>query len=158
MTIPDSTYYTQTYAYDLIWKPLEEELENVKNIYFAPSGELHRIGIEYVPASQTENISDKYSLHRLSSTRQLTLIQDGTKGERSILYGGINYDENTNVAPDVSASSAGGVRRIGVIYQSNVDSLLLRSSYEYLEGTKREVDQIADQMKRHQIHFRSLPL
>ena len=153
MGIPDSTYYTRTSTYDLIWKPLEEELENVKNIYFAPSGELHRIGIEYVPVSQTENISDRYSLHRLSSTRQLALIQDGTKGEQSILYGGINYDENTNATPHVSTSSVGGVRGANIIYRSNVDSLLLRSSYEYLEGTKREVDQIADQMKQHQIHY-----
>ena len=153
MGIPDSTYYTRTSTYDLIWEPLEEELENVKIIYFAPSGELHRIGIEYVPVSQTENISDKYSLHRVSSTRQLALIQDGTKGEQSILYGGINYDENTNATPHVSTSSVGGVRGANIIYRSNVDSLLLRSSYEYLEGTKREVDQIADQMKRHQIHY-----
>ena len=153
MGIPDSTYYTRTGTYDLIWKPLEEELGNVHNIYFAPSGELHRIGIEYIPVSQTENISDKYSLHRLSSTRQLALIQDGTKGEQSILYGGINYDENTNATPHVSTSSVGGVRGANIIYRSNVDSLLLRSSYEYLEGTKREVDQIADQMKQHQIHY-----
>ena len=153
MAIPESAYYTQTSIYDLIWEPLEEELENVHNIYFSPSGELHRIGIEYLPINQTENISDKYSLHRLSSTRQLALIQDGIKGEKSILYGGINYDENTNVASNASTSSVGGVKGINVIYRSNVDSLLLRSSYEYLEGTKREVDQIADQMKQHQIHY-----
>ena len=151
--VPESAYYTQTDIYDLIWKPLEEELGNVHNIYFAPSGELHRIGIEYIPANLTENISDKYSLHRLSSTRQLALIQDNTKGEKSILYGGINYDENNSAVPDTSTSSVGGVRGINVIYRSNVDSLLLRSSYEYLEGTKMEVDQIANQMKQHQVHY-----
>ena len=153
MAIPDSSYYTWTSTYDLVWKPLEEELKNVNNIYFAPSGELHRIGIEYVPVSRTEIISDKYSLHRLSSTRQLALIQDDTKGEKSILYGGINYDESSNDTQSISTSSVGGVRGIDVKYRSNVDSLLLRSSYEYLEGTKREVDQIADQMKQHQIYY-----
>ena len=151
--VPESAYYTQTDIYDLIWKPLEEELENVHNIYFASSGELHRIGIEYIPANLTENISDRYSLHRLSSTRQLALIQDNTKGEKSILYGGINYDENNSAVLDTSTSFVGGVRGINVIYRSNVDSLLLRSSYEYLEGTKMEVDQIANQMKQHQIHY-----
>jgi tetratricopeptide (TPR) repeat protein len=151
MAIPDSSYYTQTSTYDLIWKPLEKELENVNDIYFAPSGELHRIGIEYLPVSRTENISDKYSLHRLSSTRQLALIQEGTKGEQNILYGGINYDERTNAVPDNSTSSDGSYRRIE--YRANVDSLSLRSSFDYLEGTKRETDQIADQMKQHQIHY-----
>ncbi|MBO7580697.1 MAG: tetratricopeptide repeat protein [Bacteroidaceae bacterium] len=151
--IPERDYYTQTSTYDLVWKPLEKELENIKNIYFSPSGELHRIGIEYVPINQTENMSDKYSLYRLSSTRQLAFIQDETKGEQNILYGGINYDESANVAPDVSISSVDSVRGIDAIYRSNVDSLLLRSSYEYLEGTKKEVDQIVDQMKQHQLHY-----
>ena len=150
--IPESDYYTQTSTYDLVWKPLEKELENIKNIYFSPSGELHRIGIEYVPINQTENMSDKYSLYRLSSTRQLAFIQDETKGEQNILYGGINYDESANAAPDVSIS-VDSVRGIDAIYRSNVDSLLLRSSYEYLEGTKKEVDQIVDQMKQHQLHY-----
>ena len=153
MAIPERDYYTQTSTYDLIWKPLEQELGNVHNIYFSPSGELHRIGIEYLPVSRTENINDKYLLHRLSSTKQLALIQDGIKGKQNILYGGINYDESTNATSDVSTSPAGAVRGIDAIFRSNVDSLLLRSSYEYLEGTKKEVDQIVDQMKQHQLHY-----
>ena len=153
MAIPEDIYFTQTDVSDLVWKPLKEELNGVHNIYFAPSGELHRIGIEYLPVSRTENINDKYSLHRLSSTRQLVLIQDGTKGEQNILYGGINYDERSNVVPDNFVSSESVVRGMDIIYRANVDSLSLRSSFDYLEGTKRETDQIADQMKQHQIHY-----
>ena len=33
--------------YNLIWKPLAEELKDVKNIYFSADRELHHIGIEY---------------------------------------------------------------------------------------------------------------
>ena len=153
MNIPASTYYTQQHTYDLIWKPLEEELKNVKNIYFSPSGELHRIGIEYVPVSKTENICDKYSLHRLSSTRHLALIQDDTKGEQSILFGGINYDERTEVVPNISTSSEGVFRGIDVMFRADVDSLSLRGSFDYLEGTKRETDEIANRMKQHQIRY-----
>lgn len=145
--IPDSIYYTHFNVSDLLWKPLEEELEGVRNIYFAPSGDLHRIGIEYLPISKTESISDVYKLHRLSSTRQLAVIQDETKGKKNILYGGINYDEKSNVVSTDSASTKGAVLRSA--YRSNVDSLSLRNSFEYLEGTKREADLIAEDMKQH---------
>lgn len=145
--IPESVYYTRSDVSDLVWKPLEEELEGVRNIYFAPSGDLHRIGIEYLPISKTENICDVYKLHRLSSTRQLAVIQDETKGKKNILYGGINYDEKSNTISTDSASTKEDVLRSA--YRSNVDSLSLRNSFEYLEGTKREADLIAEDMKQH---------
>lgn len=152
-TIPENVYYTQTDVFDIIWKPLEEELKGVKNIYFAPSGELHKIGIEYLPISKTENICDVYTLHRLSSTRQLAVVQDETKGKNTILYGGINYDEKSNIISTDSASTKEPVFRSAFIYMANVDSLSLRNSYDYLEGTKKETDLIAEDMKQHSIPY-----
>ena len=152
-SIPENVYYTQTDVSDLIWKPLEEELRGVRNIYFAPSGELHRIGIEYLLINKTKTIGDVYMLHRLSSTRQLAIIQDKTIGEKSILYGGINYDEKTNAVTTDTISTNESVLRSSFIYRANLDSLSLRNSYEYLEGTKREADLIAEDMKRHSIPY-----
>ena len=151
--IPKDDYYTQTDVSDLVWKPLVEELKGVKNIYFAPSGELHRIGMEYLPISKTENISEVYTLHRLSSTRQLAVIKDETKGKNSILYGGINYDEKTSLISTDSSYTKESVNRNAYTYRANVDSLSLRNSFEYLEGTKREADQIAEDMKQHGVPY-----
>jgi CHAT domain-containing protein len=148
--IPKDIYYTQTYISDLVWKPLEEELRGVRNIYFAPSGELHRIGIEYLPIRNTERICNVYTLHRLSSTRQLAVIQDETEGKNTILYGGLDYDEKTNA---ISTDSTKGIVLRSTFIRANVDSLSLRSSFEYLEGTKKEADMIADDMKRHRISY-----
>ena len=150
--ISEDVYYTQTDVSNLIWKPLEEELKGVRNIYFAPSGELHRIGIEYLPISKTENISEAYSLHRLTSTRQLAIIRDKSEGKKSILYGGINYDEKSRTILTDSTSVDGAVLRYA-FSRANVDSLSLRSSFDYLEGTKREADMIADNMKQHRIPY-----
>jgi CHAT domain-containing protein len=151
--IPENVYYTQTNVSDIIWKPLEEELKCVKDIYFAPSGELHKIGIEYLPISKTENICDVYTLHRLSSTRQLAVVQDESKGKNTILYGGINYDEKSNIISTDSASIKEPVLRSAFTYRANVDSLSLRNSYDYLEGTKKEADLIAEDMKQHSIPY-----
>lgn len=151
--VPENVYYTQTDVADLVWKPLEEELEGVKNIYFSPSGELHRIGIEYLPVSKTENINDVYTFHRLSSTRQLAIIQDETKGENTILYGGINYDDKSKTISVDSTSAKGTVLRTAFSYRADVDSLSLRDSYDYLEGTKKETDLIVEDMKKHHIPY-----
>ena len=150
--IPENVYYTQTDVSDLVWKPLEEELKGVKNIYFAPSGELHRIGIEYLPINKTENISDEYTLYRLSSTRQIAAIPDETKGKNNILYGGLDYDEKSDAISIDSVSVKDPVLR-SVYSRANVDSLSLRSSFEFLEGTKKEADMIAKDMKLHNVPY-----
>ena len=151
--ITENIYYSQTDVSNLVWKPLKEELKGIRNIYFAPSGELHKIGIEYLPISKTENICDVYTLHRLSSTRQLAVVQDETKGKNTILYGGINYDEKSNIISTDSASPKEPVLRSAFTYRANVDSLSLRNSYDYLEGTKKEADLIAEDMKQHSIPY-----
>ena len=150
--ISEDDYYTKTDVYNLVWKPLEEELNGVKNIYFTPSGELHRIGIEFLPISKTENICDVYTFHRLSSSRQIAGIQDETEGKNSILYGGLDYDEKSNTITIDSVSAKGSVLR-SAICRANVDSLLLRSSFDYLEGTKKEADMIAADMKLHRVPY-----
>lgn len=150
--ISEDDYYKKTDVCNLIWKPLEEELNGVKNDYFAPSGELHRIGIEYLPINGTENICDTYTFHRLSSTRQIAGIQDETEGKNSILYGGLDYDEKSNTITIDSVSAKGSVLR-SAICRANVDSLLLRSSFDYLEGTKKEADMIAADMKLHRVPY-----
>lgn len=152
--IPDNVYYTQTDVSDLVWKPLNEELEGVRNIYFSPSGELHRIGIEYLPISETKNMGDVYTLYRLSSTRQLAVVQDKTKGKKTILYGGINYDEKSKTLSTDSVSAKGAALRSAFSYRTNADSLSLRNSYDYLEGTKREADLIAEDMKQHSVPYK----
>ena len=151
--IPEDVYYTRTDVSNLVWKPLEEELRGINSIYFAPSGDLHRIGIEYLPISETGNISDRFTIHRLSSTRQLAVIQDVTKGENNIIYGGINYDEKSSTISLESTSTNDPAFRDVLNYRANVDSLSLRSSIDYLEGTKREADMIAENMKQHRVPY-----
>ena len=143
-TIPGNSYYTQTKLYELIWKPLEGEFSEVKDVYFSPSGELHRIGIEYIPMSQTENICDRYNMHRMSSTRQLAVTQDEKRGENSVLYGGLRYEENLT-----ETTSKNKHADESFPFHANVDSLSLRGSYEYLLGTKEETDEIAADLERH---------
>ena len=99
----------------------------------------------------TENICDKFNLHRLSSTRQLAYIQDETKGDKSVLYGGLRYDaEVTNTdAPPTSGENRG----FSYVPRAIVDSLDIRGSYNYLPGTKEEADRIVSNLDSHSIPY-----
>lgn len=145
----NNNIYTSTDMYHLVWQPLEEELVGVKNIYFSPSGELHRIAIEYVPVTTTENICDRYNLRRLSSTRQLAIIRDETVGEKSVVYGGLIYDAlmSDTIIIDITE------RDFTYVPCSNLDSLKLRDSYDYLPGTKEEADSIVAYLSSHSFTY-----
>lgn len=144
--------YTSIDLYNLVWQPLEEEIAGVKNIYFSPSGELHRIPIEYVPVTTTENISDRYNLRRLSSTRQLACHQDETVGEKSVVYGGLKYD--VAIPNPITTDTVTGWKwDYAYVPRANVDSLNLRDSYDYLHGTKKETDSIAAYLVSHSFPY-----
>ncbi len=145
--INENTYYRSPSLSELIWGPLKEELTDVRNVYFSPSGELHRIGIEYLPLSGEEYVFDKYQMHRLSSTRQIVLDKKQSTRKQAVIYGGIDYDTSLNMALSDKGSST--ITQIPVFNMVHVDSLSVRGSREYLEGTKVEADNIAANLKQH---------
>lgn len=79
-------------AYNLIWGKLKPCLKDVSNIFFSPSGVLHRIAIEYLPDEDGLPINWQYNMYRLSSTRELIFAKP-VKNENltCTLWGDFNY-------------------------------------------------------------------
>ena len=78
---------------ELQWQPLEKELTEVKTIYFAPSGLLHRINLSAIPLSDGKTLGDQYQMIQLNSTRQLVVPHSkGDYNQEAILFGGIQYE------------------------------------------------------------------
>ena len=78
----------------LVWKPLDEMMQGVENVYFAPSGELYNIAIESVPTHEDRGqtlVGEHRNYYRLSSTRELALIKDENKWKKAAVYGGLQY-------------------------------------------------------------------
>ena len=50
-----------------------------ETIYFAPSGLLHQLAIEYLPYDENRTMSDVYNMVRLSSTREIVLNKQNTE-------------------------------------------------------------------------------
>ena len=145
--INKNSYYKTNLCSKLIWEPLKTEIEGVKNIFFSPSGELHKIGIEYLPLNEDEFIFNKYKIYRLSSTREIVLDHNKFTRKKAILYGGIDYDAlpySSDEKTDMNTNNY----IIGNMH-SQIDSLSLRGSMGYLEGTKRETDSICVNLEKH---------
>lgn len=76
-----------------IWKPiLSATGNNVKNIFFSPTGLLYQLPIESYLLSDAQFIGKAYCLYRMSSTRWLALNGNNEKGKDAVVYGGLDYD------------------------------------------------------------------
>ena len=145
--IPKNTYYKSSELAKLIWEPMEEELGGVKNIYFSPSGELHKIGIEYLPLDGNKYIFDKHQMYRLSSTRQIVLDKKRNTRKEAVLYGGIDYDATLEKSLAEKETAMSEIQ-VPNVCRLQVDSLSVRGSRQYLEGTKIETDSISEYLKQ----------
>ena len=126
--------------YEILWKPLEEELTGIKTIYYSPSGLLHRINLDAIPISETETLADKFQLIELNSTRQLVIVnQIKIANNDAVLFGGIQFEQDTTVQKEELMLAS---RSRGELSFSSVDSTLRGGSWNYLAGTEREVNSI----------------
>jgi len=81
--------------YQLIWQPLDKYLKNVQTIYYAPTGELHKVSFAALVTPSGKTLSDQFRLIQLSTT---DLLSEGRRNTIPIhdlaLYGGIDYGNN----------------------------------------------------------------
>ena len=145
--IDKTEYYGSTRLYDILWRPLQQELEGVENIYFSPISALHQIGIEYLPGME------HYNTYRLSSTREL-LSKRSNKSftMEAALYGGLKFELTSSERTALNHQK----QNDGVTAFRDVPDLVtLRAQrgaepdMPVLEGSVREVHDI-DSLMRHQ--------
>ncbi len=140
-----TSLYENKVGSKLIWGKLAPHLDGIENIYFAPDGILHQMAIEYFPDFENDGlISERYHLHRLSSTRELALNKkDGKRGSsEAVLYGGINYDTDVRTLEEESARQALSSTRSFTPYTTLSDSLTVRGGVKYLKYTLKESETI----------------
>ena len=138
------------HLYDIIWGKLESHFQLVENIFFAPTSLLHQINIEILQDINGKSINEKYNFYRLSSTRELSIIQPKIKYDSAILYGGLEYDMDTTSMIDLNKNYK---------YSSNIyatralllDSTL-RASFEILPASIHEVKNINNILKYNNIN------
>lgn len=145
-----TSIYTNKSASELTWGKLGPQLEGVENVYFAPDGILHQIAIEYLPDIDGEGmISDRFNLHRLSSTREIVVNRHNTPSKQAVVYGGIKYDTDVTMMETESRKYDRTRTRGFSAYYNLGDALALRGSLEYLDGSLTEAENINGMMKEN---------
>ncbi len=131
--------------YELIWKPLEKELMDVKKVYYSPTGLLHRLNLGAIPIQEDQTFSDRYQCIALNSTRQLAVENPRQyQKNEAVLYGGLQYDADSLVMKEGQMLAS---RSRGELSFNMTDSTLRGGSWNYLAGTDKEVNAIARIMK-----------
>ena len=135
--------YTDTALSKLIWGKLASELEDVKNIYFSPSGELHNIAIESMPhwdgSGSMMSDSSAFNIYRLSSTRELALKRTPVESSGAALYGGINYSAPVEAMGTPRQGNHGSVRVVADLPTADVASDQAHPGYRVVtldDGTR----------------------
>ena len=157
-------YINQLYAlgnpkkslYQLIWKPLEQELVGASTVYYSPSGLLHRLNLNAIPVltptlaqNKNQTLADRYQLIELGSTRQLVMaapktIVDTTNAKNTMaaqLYGSIQYEIDSSATKvayaDLSKNTSTAPRGIDF---GLADSTLRGGKWTYLKWTEVEIN------------------
>ncbi|MBK9109760.1 MAG: CHAT domain-containing protein [Saprospiraceae bacterium] len=132
--------YNLSKMYDLLWKPLETQLNGVKKIYFSPSGILHRLNFSAIPTADGKTLSDRFELVEMGSTRQLVIrTQIKIANNDVILFGGIQFEKDS-ASQNTELFQTSQFR--GELYFALVDSTLRGGTWNYLVGTEQEVNSI----------------
>ncbi len=131
--------------YNLVWKPLEASLKDIKTVYYAPSGKLNQVAFAAIPVDSTVLLSDKYNLHQVTSTRQVIKNVTATnKLQKIALFGGIQYElNNDQLAQIQNINTTTNYRSVFVS-----DSTQRSNTFGYLKGTYDEVKGIAKELKQ----------
>ena len=136
-------------AYSLIWAPLAPYLANVKTVYFSPAGHINKMAIEHL-YNGNKHFDAMYDVIRLTSTRQLCSKNPQYKYSKSVLYGGLRYDED-DATMIAESRNIRGDQPVQPNLFRGYDNSLTRKGWEYLPGTLEEVNQISSIISKSKI-------
>jgi CHAT domain-containing protein len=132
----------------LVWSKILPKINEGETIYFAPSGLLHQLAIEYLPYDENRTMSDVYNMVRLSSTREIVLNKKNTEYTTATIYGGIAYDLEEDV---LLAESEKYATENLLASRSIENNTLNRGNVKYLPGTKIEAEHINSLLQENNI-------
>lgn len=136
---------------NLLWKPLDRFIRDARVICFSAAGNLYNIAVESLPAYDGDGLmSDRHSLYRLSSTRQLAATQSSQSVTKAALYGGMQYTvDNEVLRADAERHPSDAFRDLSVGDAALADEF--RRGIQPLPGTLTEVENIRESMSHSHI-------
>lgn len=139
--------------YQLVWKPIENIIKGKTDIYYGPSGLLHTLNFDAIPKNSSQTLSDVFQLYRTTSTATLIGRKNAPFVISSVaLFGGIQYsieeDELKKLGKTKDKTS-----KADMLYADlrSTDDSTSRSGFNYLPGSKTEVENISQITQKNQV-------
>lgn len=132
--------------YSLFWKRIQPYLDGVKTIYYSPIDDLHSLALESFLDDNFNYASDHWDIHRVSSTRVLCQNMITKIPENAILYGGLNYDSNSEALEKVNVKFKSNTVRGLSTFTHRGETTNVRARFNNLTFTLPEIRNIEQLM------------
>jgi len=136
--------------YNVIWKPLEEHVNDIETIYYSPVGLLNQIPFAALNTEGEDLLNVKHNLVQLSSTGLLNETFSEPISNNTMFIGGIDYEfiptgkEKSNTQQELDfLRTTKGIRSLG-------------TTWEYLPGTLSEVKALQNLFQQNNKTYSSL--
>jgi CHAT domain-containing protein/tetratricopeptide (TPR) repeat protein len=150
--------YHNKAAARLVWSPIVAQLRDVKTLYCAPSGLLHRLNLAALPmpgAGEGIIMADRYDIVLLGSTRQLanrnsSVTRDdpdaGSVFTDAVVIGAVQYDMDSTAIPPSSSDTLYGSSR-GISF-ADTEPIFRGGELKYLKHSEQETANITAILKK----------
>ena len=143
---------SQSTLFNLIWNPLKDELEDSKNIFFSPAGELYNLGIEYLNDSTGHYLFENHAIYRLSSTQELLYSHSSKSLQSAVLIGGLDYSFARSAILKYETDVKEKVLDNSFSHRKLLRSINDRGGFEPLYGTITEINNISELLKENNVN------
>lgn len=125
--------------YQIIWEPLLPYLSDVETVYYASTGVLQDINLDWIEDGDSNVLATKYNLYRLSSTREILIRDKCRYHNNATLYGDIAYSIKESPLHEFVKSK----------YRSST-----RAGFGPLKGTSIELDSIKCELNSRAVGYK----
>lgn len=125
--------------YQIIWEPLLPYLSDIETIYYAPTGVLQEINLDWIEDGDANILATIYNLYRLSSTKEILIQNKSRYHNNVILYGDIAY----------SIKDLPLTKPVKSKYRSST-----RAGFGSLTETSRELDSIEYELNSRDVRYK----
>ena len=139
-----------------IWESLSPYLENVNKIYLSPSGLMNQVNFGALQLNEKSIISEKFEVKQYTSLRYMLAEYDINKNNSILLIGGVEYDNKVPVQNQPFQDNNEQYFSSDYASLLSTRSLVRDSSWNYLLGTLKEVNDLEKLSKNEKYEVQKL--
>lgn len=128
--------------YEMLWKPMENELQGVENVYYTAPGILNNLAFNSFQDSEGKYLFDRFNMHQLSTTGQIVFDEDYSTPQSMVVMGNILYGKDQMPADKKTAEQRGIEDDFDLTDESDTRGVS-RDYFRHLPFTVEEINNIS---------------